>query len=205
MPKSRTRSSQETPEQIARTRRNHVLMLGLLVLIVYASALGGDFVWSDREDILQGAHRLTSLSDLPAALSSSRQGYRARVTGGSTDNAAGSWQPLTLLSNSLSWGLWGDCAFCFHLENILLHGLLVVGLYALGRHLLSQRRHGNRIAAWAAALFAVHPAAVTSVTWIGGRPYLLAAVLSVWALVIFSRLQATTKSRQGHVNRWLIA
>jgi tetratricopeptide (TPR) repeat protein len=205
MPRSRTRSSQQTPEQIARTRRNHVLMLGLLVLIVYASALGGDFVWSDREDILQGAHRLTSLSDLPAALSSSRQGYRARVTGGSTDDATGSWQPLTLLSNSLSWGLWGDCAFCFHLENILLHGLLVVGLYALGRHLLSQRRHGNRIAAWAAALFAVHPAAVTSVTWIGGRPYLLAAVLSVWALVIFSRLQATTKSRQGHVNRWLIA
>ena len=180
-------------------------MLALLVLIVYASALSGDFVWSDREDLLQGAHRLTSLSDLQPALSDSRQGYRARFTGGAADASAGSWQPLTLLSNSLSWGLWGDCAFCFHLENILLHVLLVVGLYALGRHLLAQRRHGNRVAAWAAALFAVHPAAVTSVTWIGGRPYLLAAVFSVWALVIFSRLQATTKSRNGHINRWLIA
>ncbi len=125
---------------------------------MYASALGGDFVWSDREDILQGAHRLTSLTDVPAGPEQFRQAYRARVTGASADRAAGTWQPLTLLSNSISWGLWGDCAFCFHLENVLLHGLLVVGLYALGRHLLSQRRHGNRIAAWAAALFAVHPA-----------------------------------------------
>ena len=98
------------------------------------SALGGDFVWSDREDILQGAHRLTSLTDVPPALSRSRAGLPRACAGGSADGAAGTWQPLTLLSNSISWGLWGDCAFCFHLENVLLHGLLVVGLYALGRH-----------------------------------------------------------------------
>ena len=204
MPESRTRRSQRTPEQLNRIRRKHILLLGLLVLIVYASSLGGDFVWSDREDLLQGAHRLTELRDIPAALSHSREAYRARSVGAVADRSAGSWQPLTLLSNSISWGLWGDCAFCFHLENILLHGLLVVGLYALGRHLLSQRRHGNRIAAWSAALFAVHPATVTSVAWIGGRPYLLTAMLSVWSLVIFTRLQATTKSRRGHVKRWLI-
>lgn len=205
MPASRSTRRRQTPEQLAATRRRHILLLGLLVLIVYASSLGGDFVWSDREDLLQGAHRLTGLSDVPVALSSSRQAYRTRTSGAVADSTAGSWQPLTLLSNSISWGLWGDCAFCFHLENVLLHGLLVVGLYALGRHLLSQRRHGTHVAAWAAALFAVHPATVSSVAWIGGRPYLLAAALSVWSLVIFTRLQATSKSRHGHVGRWLIA
>jgi Flp pilus assembly protein TadD len=205
MPGSRRHRSRQTPEQLAKTRQNHILLLSLLVALVYASALGGDFVWSDREDILQGAHRLTSLSDVPLALSSSRQAYRERDTGVAVDPAAGTWQPLTLLSNSISWGLWADCAFCFHLENVLLHGLLVVGLYALGRHLLSQRRHGNRIAAWAAALFAVHPVNVSTVAWIGGRPYLLAAVLSVWSLVIFTRLQATSKSNHGHTRRWLAA
>ena len=204
MPDSRRHRHRQTPAQLSEARRRHILLLGLLVIVVYASSLGGDFVWSDREDLLQGAHRLTSLEDLPVALSNSRQAYRLRGTGVVTDGSAGSWQPLTLLSNSISWSLWGECAFCFHLENILLHGLLVIGLYALGRHLLSQRRHGNRIAAWAAAMFAVHPATVPSVAWIGGRPYLLAAVLCVWSLVLFTRLQATSKSHHGHTRRWLI-
>ena len=205
MPSRATGQDRRTPEQIARTRRRHVLLLGLLVAIVYASALGGGFVWTDREDLLEGAYRLHGLDDLAAVLSETRDAYRSRILGGAADAAAGSWQPLAAISNTLSWSLWGGCAVCFHLENILLHVLLVVGLYALGRHLLSRRRHGNRIAFWAAALFAVHPATVSSVAWIGGRPYLLAAALAAWSLVMFTRLQATTKSRRSHDPRWLAA
>lgn len=203
MPQSRRHRNRQTPEQQSRSRRKHIIWLSLLVLIVYASALGGDFVWSDREDLLQGEYRITSLADLGLALSASDEAYRLRDSRGAGAPSVGSWQPLTIISNSLSWALWRDCAFCFHLENILLHALVVIGLYALGRHLLSRRRHGNRVAAWAAAVYAVHPATVPSVAWIGGRNYLLAALFSVWSLVIFTRLQATTKSHQGHVNRWL--
>lgn len=201
---SHHRRSRQTPEQIARTRQRHIVLLSLLVVLVFASTLGGGFIWTDREDILQGEHRLQSMADVPAALSQSREAYRSRHDGGLDDPASGTWQPLTLLSNSLSWGLWGDCSSCFHAENLLLHLIVVIGLYALGRHVLSQRRHGQRIAAWGAAVYAIHPATVTSVAWIGGRPYLLAAALGVWSLVIFTRLQATTKSHHGHVNRWLI-
>jgi len=203
MPSS-SRPHHRTAQEIATIRRRHVLLLCLLVGIVYASALGGGFVWTDREDILQGAYRLHTAEDLGTALSSSREAYRSQALTGQATASTGSWQPLVALSNTLGWALWRDCAFCYHLENILLHGLLVVGLYALGRHLLSQRRHGNRIAVWAAALFAVHPATVSSVAWIGGRPYLLAAVLASWALVMFTRLQATTKSHHGHQRRWLV-
>lgn len=195
---------QRSPEETAKTRRQHVQWLILLVLIVFASTLAGGFVWSDREDIVAGAYRAQSLDDLPTALSETRSAYRARILGNSTEGMSASWQPLTFISNSISWALWGDCAFCFHLENVLLHILVVVGLYALGRHLLSHRRHGKRIAAWSAALFAVHPATVSSVAWVGGRPYLLAALTSIWALVLFTRLQATSNSRHGHVKRWLI-
>ena len=41
----------------------------------------------------------------------------------------------------------------------------------------------NRIAAWGAAIYAVHPATVTTVAWIGGRSELLAAAFAIWCLV----------------------
>lgn len=197
---------QQSAEQIARTRRLHIVLLALLVLLVFASTLGGGFVWTDREDLIDGQHRLQRLSDIPAALSQTREAFRERdVAGTIGDTGSGSWQPLTILSNTVSWSLWGECSVCFHIENVLLHLLVVVGLYALGRHVLSQQRHGTRIAAWSAALYAIHPTTVTSVAWIGGRPYLLAAVFGVWSLVFFTYLQATTKSRHGHFQRWQLA
>ena len=178
----------------------------MVVFLVFAASLGGGFVWSDREDILEGAHRITEGEDVYRALVQTRDAYRVRESGTpGADPTAGSWQPLTLLSNSLSWGLWGDCAFCFHLENLLLHMLTAIGLYALGRHLLAHRRNGHRLAAWGAALFAVHPATVSTVAWIGGRPYLLASLLMVLSLVAFSRLRATTNAHQRHLRRWLIS
>lgn len=197
------RRRRESPEQIARSRRRHIVLLALLVCAVFASSLFGGFVWTDRGDLLLGQHRLESLADLPAAMTETRDAFRSRHNVGETDTpAGGSWQPLTLLSNTLSWSIWGDCAFCFHVENVLLHLIVVIGLYVLGRHVLSQQRHGVRMAAWSAALYAVHPGTVSTVAWIGGRPYLLAAALGIWALVLFTHLQATSKSQQGHVLRW---
>lgn len=206
MPHRKTRQRRRdssNPGRDAAIRKQHTLLLALLVVIVFASTLAGGFVWSDREDLLLGAHRIDSVADIGAALTRSRDAFRALTLGGYQDPAVGSWQPLVVLSNSLSWSLWGDCAFCFHLENLLFHMLLVIGLYALGRHLLSRRRHGNRIAAWAAGMYAVHPATLSSVAWIGGRPYLLAAVFGAWTLVAFTRLPATTRSRQANTRLWL--
>jgi len=194
--------TRRTPAEEKRIRQSRIGWLALLVFIVYASALAGGFIWSDREDILFGANRLQNLDDLSGVMTTTEGAFRSRVLGGAADPTTGSWQPLSVLSYTADWALWGDCAFCFHLENVLLHGGLVIGVFLLGQRLLAKRRHGGRIAVWAAALFAVHPATVSSVAWIGGRPYLLAALLSVWCLIIFSRLQATSRSHQQHVRYW---
>lgn len=200
----RQQRARPTPQEVATARQRHIVLLWLLVLVVFASVLGGDFVWTDREDLLQGAYRIEAASDWGAALTESRAAFRARTLGGNADPSSGTWQPLTLVVNTLAWSLWGDCAFCFHLLSVLLHGSVVMGVYALGRHLLSQRRHGNRIAAWAAALFAVHPATVATVAWIGGLPFLLAGAFGTWTLVVLTRLPATSKSRRGALRRWLL-
>jgi len=201
---SKRKRRNETPQQIVRTRKRHIWLLLTAVLIVYASALAGGFVWSDHEDILQGQHRITAVSDVADAFSLHRSQYRARFDGAAPELNSGSWQPVTILSNSISWILWDNCALCWHLENIFWHMLVVIGLYVLGRHIYVNHRHGNGMAFWSAMLFAAHPAGISSVTWIGGRPVLLAAALGITSLAIFSRLQATTNVQRNHHFRWLI-
>ncbi len=190
------------PAQVARTRRIHIAVLLFVVLWAYVTALAGDFVWSDDRDLLQGGQRLLSMQDLAAALLWTTEQYAARLEGGIPAVTNGSWQPTVILSYTVSWMLFRDCSFCHHFENLLWHGLVVLGLYALGRHVLNLRRHGPAIAFWAAFGFAVHPLGVSSVGWVGGRPVLLVAALSVWSLVLFSRLPATSKSHRKHINRW---
>ena len=90
MPSPHTRH-RRTPQEIAGIRRSHMLLLCLLVGIVYASALLGDFVWSDREDILQGAYRLHDTGDLGAVLSSSRAAYRSRILAGDAGVPPDTW------------------------------------------------------------------------------------------------------------------
>lgn len=197
--------AKETPQQIARTRKRHLWMLVVFAIAVYLSAVPGDFVWTDREDILQGQHRITNLSDIKHAITLPREQYRARYDGITESLNYGTWQPVAILSNSVSWQLWGKCSKCWHAENILLHVLIVVGLYLLGRHILSQARHGNTIAFWAALIFAVHPAGVNNVAWIGGRPELLAYAFGLWALLAFTQMQPTTKAYRNHHLRWHLA
>lgn len=185
----------------SRTLRNHLLLILLTVIVAYASAIPGAMVWTDHGDIVDGDLRIRESADLAAMLRLNREQYRMR-TYGVPEQSAGTWQPLAILSYSLDWSLWGDCAACYHLENLYWHLLTALALYALGRHLLSHRRHASQIAFWAATLYAAHPATTASVAWIGARPILLASALTAWCLVIFTRLPATSKSYRVHTWRW---
>ena len=91
----------------------------------------------------------------------------------------------------------------FILENVLLHLVVVVGLYALGRHLLSRRRHANRLAFWSAALYAVHPQPSTVAPGSAGVPPAGRRVRRLEPGRVSTRLQATTNAHRGYVKRWL--
>ena len=141
--RSRRKRQRETPQQIARTRRRHIWALVALSLLVYVSALPGEFVWTDHQDILQGEYRLTDWNDVGDALTLPASQYRARFDGAAPDLQKGAWQPAAILSNTLSWWLWGDCKVCWHLETLLWHLLVVIGLYVVGRQVLAQQRLGS--------------------------------------------------------------
>ena len=200
--RSRRRHRPSDPQRLARTRRLHLGVLLFVTLWAYVTALSGGFVWYDDRNLIEGGQRLLSPGDPVRALTLSNDQYRKRLDGGVPPVGDGNWQPTAILNYTLSWTLFGECSLCHHLENLLWHALTVIGLYALGRHLLNLRRHGTTLAFWAALAFAVHPVGVSSVAWIGARPVVLASALSIWCLVLFTRLPATSKSHRHHINRW---
>ena len=96
----------------------------------------------------------------------------------------GVYRPLTTLSYLLNWSVLGNAgdAAGYHVWNVLLHAANVLLLYKLVRRVLPE----NLAAFCAAALWAVHPVCVESVTSVSGRGDLLAAMSILGGLVIYT-------------------
>ena len=177
-------SASAVPAESGRRRSRDLAWIFLAVFAAYATAIPGDFVWLDHVEIEQGGYRIVAGSDWLRVWTLPLDRYLHRDSG-LTEVGGGYWRPIYAISLSLDWGLWGGRAWLYHLENILWHLLVVIGLYALGRRLLARHPSGGRIAFWAALLFAVHPLGVHSVTWISGRKDLMCAAFGVASLLAF--------------------
>ncbi len=165
--------------------RKHVQRMAWLALAVaaaFCTAVAGGFVWLDHVEIEQAGYRVTGWEDLGQIWTLSLDEYLERRTG-LPQISGGYWRPVYALSMSLDWLLWRNRPWAFHLENLVWHWLVVVGLYVLGQRLFETRDDGERLAFWAAVLFAVHPLGVHSVTWISGRKDAMCAALAIGAIL----------------------
>jgi len=176
---------------------NACVLLFFAVLAAYATAIPGEFVWLDHREIEQAGYRIESSRDVWQMIVSPLDDYLERNEGGHRSHG-GYWRPLYGFSQSLDWRMWGEFAPAYHVENLVWHLLVVLGLYALGRRALAWYGIGSEPAFWSALLFAVHPLGVHSVTWISGRKDVLCAAFAVPALLAFQRYAETPRSvRQG--------
>ena len=97
-----------------------------------------------------------------------------------TTGYAANWHPLTWLSLTLDWNLFGNDARGFHATNIFWHSLSAVMVFLTFRRMTA----AFWTSALAAAIFAWHPLRVESVTWISERKDVLSVffgLLSLWA------------------------
>ena len=95
-----------------------------------------------------------------------------------TTHDASNWHPLTWLSHSLDFQLFGLDASGPHVVNLLFHTLNVVLLFWV---LWRATGSANR-SAMVAALFALHPINVQSVAWVAERKNLLSMLFFLLAL-----------------------
>jgi tetratricopeptide (TPR) repeat protein len=92
--------------------------------------------------------------------------------------------PLSLLSLSLDFALWGMNPFGYHLTNVLLHAANAAVFYLLCLEFLDDDRPA---AAAAALFFSLHPLRVQSVAWVAERRDVLCGFFFLLTLLLWMR------------------
>jgi hypothetical protein len=169
-------SSASIPPKEPHSLRNDLMWLLpalLLGFLVYTNALGGEFVYDDRRQIVRNT-LIQDGSQFWRAMTSDVWAFK-----GGDQAVSNYWRPSFVSWMILNFKCFGLGTFGWHLANVLLHLAGIALAFALLRRLAVSRP----VAAAVALIFAVHPAHSESVAWISGAPDLIlcAALLgSIW-------------------------
>ena len=149
-------------------------LLAVATLAVFWQVRGFDFINYDDTNYVVKNPRV-------------QQGFTAEnVRWMLTTAHAANWHPLTWMSHTLDWQLFGARAGGHHLVSVFIHLANALLLFAALR--LMTR------AAWAsafvAALFAIHPLHVQSVAWVAERKDVLSGLFWMLTLVAHARYAA---------------
>ena len=156
------------------TQKSLTYRLGLIVLLVlvaYGSILSHGFVWDDF-DIIVHNPLLASLENIP----------RFFLTEDKVVAATGYYRPITYLSFALDRALWGVNPLGFNITNLLLHIWSSPSFYLAVREIFRK----EKLAFYAAIVFALHPLAVRDGELPCRRPEHAAVCLSSRPALLFS-------------------
>ncbi len=162
-----------------------VIVLFVCAFACYANTLTNAFVYDDDQQILQNPY-VKSWHYLPQIFTTNVWSFVGAA--GSTNY----YRPLMTLTYLALWKSFGELPFGFHLFNIFLNALVVVGVYYTGRDLCKDRSVG----AVAAFLFAVHPIHTETVCWIAAVPDLEATLLFLISFRAYTRVNSAAERKQ---------
>lgn len=134
--------------------------LAIATVVTFWSSIRCEYVfWDDPDFITQNVHVQQGLT-------------RPSIKWALSSSVASNWHPITTFTYLVGWQLWGFNPAADHLFDVFLHALNVIVLFLLIRKLTGALWRS----AFVAALFALHPMRVESVTWIAERKDLLSAL-----------------------------
>jgi Flp pilus assembly protein TadD len=150
----------------------------LTVSLVYGNSLSSDFVWDDASIVVNRGGFFGDPSNIWSILGSEDSTHSS----GETNPY---YRPLNTLSYMLDYHLWGHDPFWYHLENLLLHALVVILLF-----FVVEAAFADRVLAFITAiLFAGYPVNSGAVSFVSARNNIRRAAL------FFASLMTLWKSR----------
>ncbi|HXT02410.1 MAG TPA: BTAD domain-containing putative transcriptional regulator [Elusimicrobiota bacterium] len=166
------------------------LLVAALTLLVFWACVRDGFVNSDDPQFVIRPFRGLSLAD---------------IRGIFTSFYFSNYVPLSLLTFSVDFALWGMNPAGYHLTNALLHAANAGLFYLLCRELLSfggETRDDRWAAAGAALFWALHPLRVQSVAWIAERRDVLCGFFFLLSLLFWLRSLRPGKLRGARGKAW---
>lgn len=166
------------------TRFKHglvALMLFLMTFAVHGSLLGYFFTQPNTFPTIHSA-RIQGTADLQRVLTHPMKSLRERP-----DRV---YRPVSSLSFSLDYALWGLEPAGYHLTDLLVYAFLGIGVYALVARLDGGNPWSGILAA---GLVQLHPYSREVLVPISHRQNALAAMFLVWALFSYFRYRDTVR------------
>ncbi|MCE5211424.1 MAG: tetratricopeptide repeat protein [Deltaproteobacteria bacterium] len=157
--------------------RKHAFVIIIFLIVVsciaFGRVAGNDFTYfDDKEYITENNHIKNGIS--PQTI---KWVFTAVISA--------NWHPLTLLSHTLDWSLFGAKATGHHVVSLLLHIGAVLFLFLF----LNKTTNNLWPSAFAAAFFALHPLRVESVAWAAERKDVLSmffGLASIYAYAFYA-------------------
>ncbi|HEY2993184.1 MAG TPA: tetratricopeptide repeat protein [Methylomirabilota bacterium] len=173
--------------------RTLALAIAAAAFTAFASALPAGFVeWDDHYNFLNNPHyRGLGLAQLRWMLTSAWSGH---------------WTPLTWLTLSADFTVWGMDPFGYHFTSLVLHAATAGVFFVVAARLLASAQPETAPgairagAAVAALFFALHPLRAESVAWISERRDVLSGLLYVLTVLTYLRAAETAGAAR---RRWL--
>lgn len=153
-----------------------LIFLLLVAGAVYANSLASGFVWDDKVLVVKKQEFFSHPANALELFAQPDLTIGARMT-------PPYYRPLNVLSYMADHYLWGLHPFWYHLENVLIHALVVMLFYLLLMEVFKDRR----LAFLAAILFAVYPVNAEAVDAVFNRNTLFCALFSVASLLFLAK------------------
>jgi len=153
-------------------------LVALATLVIFLPSIGNDFVnWDDDLNFLDNPnYRGLGLTQVRWAFNAFLLGH---------------YHPLTWLSSSFDYVLWGINPTGYHFTNVVIHTGTAVVVFFLFLALLRKALPDQTHLAWAAAVgalfFAIHPLRVESVVWASERRDVLCGLFYTLTLLFYVR------------------
>ena len=150
--------------------RLYLLSLLLIVSVVYLPSLKNNFTnWDDKANLLDNLQvKSLSLSNIQWMFSSTVEE---------------TYVPLTILSFAAEYHFFKFNPFIYHLDNLLLHLIVTMIIFYLGR----QMGLSGRASFFTALIFGVHPMHTETVAWVTERKGLLYSTFFLLAWYSYGR------------------
>ncbi|MAG08142.1 hypothetical protein CMO89_01610 [Candidatus Woesearchaeota archaeon] len=147
----------------------HIFILIIAVLIVYSNIFRNEFVWDDNFFIVE-REEIKDLRNIPSFFA---------------QDAEGLYRPMRTVFYAVSYALWKENPFGYHVNSVLIHIITSILVYLIILRISAK----PKLSFLAALLFAVHPIHIEAVTFITANFDMLGVIFYLLAFLYYLKAE----------------